>query len=626
MAISLLLALLAASIGNALYLAPLDSAAFANRIADYRFHADALLRPQAFALPGAPRYDEPNAQISLITIDEESIGKTSVGLGAWPFPRSVYARLLERLKKAGAKAVAFDVDFLEPSLAPAQDRAFARAARDIPTVIGFTTTTTAGGIAGAEIPPPVLRAAMRIGNTTIDSSAGLVLGQPLQIYPDAQVPGGVANALSLQAVQAAHKRVAVSGVPQFEGLALVLPFRTDGAIDQTDRVGAQKFAAPFMGQQMSFADALSEPVSDLRIFAQNKIVLVGATAQALYDKAPTISAIVPGVYVHARLIDQLLTGRYVRPAPAWLNVLIIFVLPLLLAAMLAQFRPALALGVAALVVVAYAEIAIALFVYGLYWLDLLHAGGAMLFAALGVVAFRVISESAQRRAVTTAFALHVSPQVVRELLKGDDGANSVLAGKRAKTTIFYSDIRGFTAMSEKMSPEAVYDQLNEYFEAMCEVIFRYNGYVDKFIGDCIMAVFSAPNQTPDDARNAVDAALDQQAVIAQLALRWQSQGKPPLAVGMGINTGFVVMGNLGSHKRMNYTVIGDDVNVAARLYNLAKGGQIIISESTYEEVKPYFTFRELEPVSVKGKSAPLRTFEVLGRVTEAVHGDAEAAR
>jgi adenylate cyclase len=145
------------------------------------------------------------------------------------------------------------------------------------------------------------------------------------------------------------------------------------------------------------------------------------------------------------------------------------------------------------------------------------------------------------------------------------------------------------------------------------VIFQYGGYVDKFIGDCIMAVFSAPNPTPDDAKKAVEAALDQQEIIEVLAQRWRDAGKPPLSVGMGINTGYVVMGNLGSQKRMNYTVIGDDVNIAARLYNLAKGGQIIISESTYEEVKDYFDFNELEPVTVKGKSAPLRTFEVLGR-------------
>ncbi|HSP62879.1 MAG TPA: adenylate/guanylate cyclase domain-containing protein, partial [Pyrinomonadaceae bacterium] len=189
-----------------------------------------------------------------------------------------------------------------------------------------------------------------------------------------------------------------------------------------------------------------------------------------------------------------------------------------------------------------------------------------------------------------------------------------LSGKLVKVTIFYSDIRGFTTMSERMTPEAIYDQLNEYFEAMCTVIFKYGGYVDKFIGDCIMVAFSAPVQTPDDARKAVDAALEQQRVIGELGERWRKEGKEPFTVGMGINTGRVVMGNLGASSRMNFTVIGDDVNIAARLYNVARGGQIVISESTYQEVRELFKIRELEPVVVKGKSAPLRTYEVLGRI------------
>ena len=121
----------------------------------------------------------------------------------------------------------------------------------------------------------------------------------------------------------------------------------------------------------------------------------------------------------------------------------------------------------------------------------MHVAAAMLLTALGVIAYRAIGEAAQKRAVTAAFGLHVSPDVVMELLKREGGAVDALAGKRAKVTIFYSDIRGFTAMSEKLPPEAVYEQLNEYFEAMCEVIFKYGGYVDKFIGDCIMAVFSS---------------------------------------------------------------------------------------------------------------------------------------
>jgi adenylate cyclase len=189
-----------------------------------------------------------------------------------------------------------------------------------------------------------------------------------------------------------------------------------------------------------------------------------------------------------------------------------------------------------------------------------------------------------------------------------------LQGKRVKVTIFYSDIRGFTAMSEKMSPEQIYGQLNEYFEDMCQIVFKYGGYVDKFIGDCLMAVFSAPNPKQDDARSAVFAAIEQQEKILQIAEEWKSQGRQVFTVGMGLNTGEVVMGNLGSADRLNYTVIGDNVNTAARLYNVAKGGQTIISETTYEEVKDLVVVNELDPVMVKGKEKPLRIFEVIRKL------------
>jgi adenylate cyclase len=213
--------------------------------------------------------------------------------------------------------------------------------------------------------------------------------------------------------------------------------------------------------------------------------------------------------------------------------------------------------------------------------------------------------------VTNLFGMHVSPAIVSDILSHEDPRNALaLKGKKVKATIFYSDIRGFTAMSENMTPEEIYNQLNEYFEEMCAIIFQYGGYVDKFIGDCVMAVFSAPYQTPDDAKNAVLAAVAQQKKILELAEKWKAMGKREFTVGMGVNTGDVVMGNLGASSRMNYTVIGDNVNLAARLYNVAKAGEIIISDYTYQEVKDFVVADELEPVTVKGKKDPIRIYNI----------------
>jgi class 3 adenylate cyclase/CHASE2 domain-containing sensor protein len=614
--ISLVLAACASLAAALFYLAPLNSAAFANRIADYRIHADIFTHPRALGFANASTHDDPNDDLALITIDEESIGNMRAGLGTFPFPRAVYGKLLTRLAQAGAKSVAFDIDFLEPSADPKQDAAFARAAFRIPATIGYAVTTTSAGVPGAELPPPALRRALRFGFTSIDTPGGIVIGQPPRLAPmPPGFPQGAAESLALTATQQFRgKTIDVRTLPSLNGVLLTLPFSVLGAVDITQRAGAQTTAVPFVSGTLSFADALTVPIDQLRLFSKGKIVVVGATAQALSDFAPTASGLYPGVFVHARLIDQLLAQTYIRPAPDWLDLLLIVALPLLLAAAFSQLRPPVAIALAAVAIVAYVEINAALFIYTLYWLDLLHAAGAMLLGALLVIAYRVLTESAERRFVTDLFGRHVSPALVEGILRSDDPqAALALSGKLVKATIFYSDIRGFTNMSERMTPQAIYDQLNEYFEAMCVVIFKYGGYVDKFIGDCIMVAFSAPVQTPDDARNAVDAAIEQQRVIRELGERWRAQGKEPFTVGMGINTGRVVMGNLGSSSRMNYTVIGDDVNIAARLYNVALGGQIIISESTYAEVKDFFEVRELDPVVVKGKSAPLRTYEVLGR-------------
>ena len=239
--ISLLIAALAALAGAALYAMPLNKATFANRIADYRIHAESLSRPAAFGLPDAPSYERPDTSLSLITIDEESIGNAQAGLGQWPFPRAVYGKLLKRLAGAGAKTVVFDVVFLEPSSQPGQDAAFAGGARRVKTVIGYAVTTTSTGITGAEIPPPNLRDAMQIGYTTIDSPGGFVIGQSLQIAPIDQVPGHIANALALAGVQNYRgTRVDVRALPTLEGEVLTVPFHEIGTVDTTQRVGAQQ--------------------------------------------------------------------------------------------------------------------------------------------------------------------------------------------------------------------------------------------------------------------------------------------------------------------------------------------------------------------------------------------------
>jgi len=403
---------------------------------------------------------------------------------------------------------------------------------------------------------------------------------------------------------------------------MMLPFIADEHVDQASnnglatRAGAADLSISF-AQSVSYADLLRFDDRTMKAFASGAIVVIGPTAQGLGDFIVTPNGRYPGVFANLRLMDQLLEHKFIRRVPPWLDITLIVLLPLLIGFVVTQMPAsggvALAVGIAA----AYAIVSVALYGYTLYWMNLIHVSGSIILAALFVALYRTITEGADKRIITEMFGRHVSPAIVESMLDHDDPLKALdLSGRTEKVTIFYSDIRGFTAMSEKMTSAQVYANLNTYFEAMCAIVFAHGGYVDKFIGDCLMAVFSAPVPRTGtiDACEAAETALQQQERIREMMAEWSKDGRQTFEVGMGLNTGEVMMGNLGSSERLNYTVIGDNVNTAARLYNEAKGGQIIISESTYEEVKDRFIVNELPPVTVKGKTLPLRNFEIVGRL------------
>jgi adenylate cyclase len=616
--IALLLGGIASAIGAILVTLPLVKLPVANRIADLAVHVNALDAAGRLGF-GHPAYDATaNPNLAIVAIDDATYQKMG-----FPLPRSMYATLLDKLNAAGAKTVVFDIDFLEPSKEPSQDAAFAAALRRIPSVLAFPLNTTTAGQIGEERPLPLLQhAAKAIGYEAVDLPGGYLIGQPMEIDTSQQGVHANERLLALAAAAVATfdgRAVNTTAIPKDDdGRVLLLPPKTAAHQDLATAYEIQTQA--FAGRGIvSFGDAYASKPGDLRTFANGALVFVGATAQDLGDFAITAGrGRIPGLFVNARLSDQLMRGYFLKPAPLWLDVVLVIALPLLLALGFTLMRTTLAIAVSLTAALVYAYLNLWLFVAHLYWLDLVHVGLAMILGAMFVAAYRLVTEGSQRRMITSLFGMHVSPAVVTEILKQDDPRGTLaLHGKRVKATIFYSDIRGFTAMSESMTPEQIYDQLNEYFEEMCKIVFKYGGYVDKFIGDCVMAVFSAPYQTPDDARNAVTSAVKQQEKILELSARWKAEGKKEFTVGMGVNTGEVVMGNLGSSSRMNYTVIGDNVNVAARLYNVAKGGEIIISETTYEECKDIIEVEPLEPVLVKGKNRPLEIYNVTALKTAA---------
>jgi adenylate cyclase len=203
----------------------------------------------------------------------------------------------------------------------------------------------------------------------------------------------------------------------------------------------------------------------------------------------------------------------------------------------------------------------------------------------------------------------LSPAIAELVVSGDLAVEK--GGQSRDTTVFFSDIRGFTPMSERRTARQVVDMLNEYFEQMVELVFKYEGTLDKFVGDEIMALFGSPVSHTDDAYRAVKVAVEQMTALEEWNLMRIAEGEEPIHIGIGINSGEVIAGYLGSSKALEYTVIGDVVNIASRLCSRAKAGEIIISRATYEQVKDHFVVEALPPAEVKGKSKPLEIYRVL---------------
>ena len=640
--IAMLLSAVAAGVGVTLYFLP-PSFASLNTIGDFVAINDALfaVKDQKWLakLAHFPDNDPPNDVLRLVTIDEATLQDPPKGLGRQPIPRTPIGDLLLKLGKSGAKVAAFDLEFFEHTRDPKEDVAFKAGLKAQHTVLGMTVDVTQGGIMSFEKPPPDIANLVQLGSTTVDNPGGWLVGQPylisstvtnadkstkVMLYPSlALATAAYALGVDYAPIDDWHARLGKYIVPlDGTGKLLMLPFNVSEHVDQAEtnglasRAGTADLSMPAI-QMVSMIDALKFDPDTMKAFAQNSVIVVGYTAQAAGDFILTPNGRYPGVFSNVRLMDQLMTHRFIVRVQPWIDVVLIIVLAFIIGFIVTQLRATLGVALAVGVAFVYTSFAVALYAYTLHWIDLIHVDGAIILSALFVALYRTITEGADKRVITEMFGKHVSPALVTRMLSHDDPLKALdLSGKRAKVTIFYSDIRGFTAMSENMTPEQIYGQLNEYFEEMCRIVFDHGGYVDKFIGDCLMAVFSAPDPRPGtiDAVEAVESAFRQQERIIEMMTEWKEQGRQLFTVGMGLNTGEVVMGNLGSSDRLNYTVIGDNVNTAARLYNVAKGGQTIISEATYNEVKDHFIVNELTPVFVKGKVLPLRNFELLGRL------------
>jgi adenylate cyclase len=225
---------------------------------------------------------------------------------------------------------------------------------------------------------------------------------------------------------------------------------------------------------------------------------------------------------------------------------------------------------------------------------------------------RYVTEGREKRRYASTLIRYVAPSIVEAMMK--DRRLTELSNEKRDLTVLFSDIRGFTSLSEKVSVDVLVKTLNEFLNAMVTVIFDNGGTLDKFVGDCVMAFWGAPIPQPNHAELAARSALEMQAALERLNQKWRAQGRPELRIGVGINTGEMILGNIGSQQRMDFTVIGDNVNLASRLESSTKElkASIVISDATYQRIKHLAEVRDLGTIHVKGKDVGIRVYELLG--------------
>ena len=625
-----------------------------------------------------PRTVDP--RVVILDIDEKSLQeKEKGGEGRWPWPRDRLALLLDKLfDKYGIAVVGFDVVFAErdessgirvleqlgqrelkgvsqfqsvldqvrPRLE--YDDIFARKMKGRAVVLGhvFLSDDPANASRKGMLPPPVLPAGAfgerRVGVTSwtgytanlerlqrAASSAGHINPLPDQDGITRRVPILVEyekayyEPLSLAMVRAIHGQspvvpvVSDSGSADYSGLEWVKtgPFQ----IPVDDQAAA---LVPYRGSKGSFryyslVDVLNErvPVEELR----GKIVLVGTTAPGLLDlRATPVDPVFPGVEIHANLIGGILDGNIKQRPPYVVGAE--FVLLLLsgvgLALLLPLLTPFKSMLVTALVLVSV--VGTNLIVFHSAHLVLPLASGLLLILVLFTfnMAYGFLVEARGTRLITGLFGQYVPPELVEEMARNPEQFN--MAPRAEDLSVLFSDVRGFTTISESLSPEDLSVYINDYLTTMSLVIREgHRGTLDKYIGDAVMAFWGAPMADPDHAQNAVLAALDMMKQSAVLNRKFSEKGWPPFAIGIGVNSGTMRVGDMGSQIRKAYTVMGDAVNLGSRLEGITKqyGVDILIGQATKERITG-IVLREIDLVQVKGKDEPVAIYEPLGLESE----------
>jgi adenylate cyclase len=364
---------------------------------------------------------------------------------------------------------------------------------------------------------------------------------------------------------------------------------------------------------ISIADILNEQIGKYTL--KDKIVLVGATAQGIYDlRVSPFATAFPGLEIHANILDNILSKDFLYQ-PEWarlFDVLAISVAGLFLAFVLPRTGVISGAITGALLFSGHILLCHFLFSEKGWIINIIYPLAVIVILYIGITTYRYLLELRQKQFIKNAFSTYLAPSVVKHLV--DSPEKLVLGGEEREITAFFSDVEGFTGISEALSPQELVELLNEFLTEMTDIILDHEGTVDKFEGDAIIAFFGAPNFLENQAETACMACIEMQKRLSKLREKWKKEGKPELLMRIGISTGPAVVGNMGSRNRMDYTMMGDTVNTAARLEGVNKvyGTYTMISETTYTAAGDWSLTRELDSINVVGKNEPVSVYQLLG--------------
>jgi adenylate cyclase len=571
--------------------------------------------------------------VVMVEIDQQSIDLLSEQSINWPWPRQIYAPIIEYLSEA--KAVFIDVLYTEPSsygqeddmiLAHAlktasnvylpvfltnQEKPLTSVDRDFIERIAVKEEIDTDISYSSAITPidPLKEGVMGSGNVTISPDEdGVYRKVPLVFgLNEVVIPHFILGHFIQKGdvrIEENTLKIGKEPLPLKKG-KLLLRFYTDPKPFQT-------FSAAEILNFYLESLSSGEPAVPKGYF-KDKYVFIGMTAAGLYDLKPTaVSSISTGVLVHATTLDNLLNLTFMTPVKSIYVIVFIFLICLIVSFIVLRSHSMYINSSLFIVLLALTVLLPALLFKKTYYMDVTPPALSVVVCFVITATYSYATEGKRRREVKNAFQHYVSPAVVDNILKEVDKLK--LGGEKKVLTALFSDIRGFTSISEGLDPEELVKFLNEYFSVMTRIIMNYRGTLDKFIGDAIMAFYGAPLEQPDHALRACKTAIDMIKSLKKLQSDWKERSLPHIDIGIGLNSGEMTVGNMGSDERFDYTIMGDNVNLASRLEGINKqyGTNIVISQYTHELIKnDSFFMRELDSVQVKGKKEPVTIYELI---------------